>query len=894
MVNRRAPFSTAEESQQMRARRHLLVEAYRCFGHREARLDPLQPHTVTSIPDSTNDSLQSLEEWLKSIYCGNIGVEFEHIEAMEEREWWAHTMEKELHTYSQHTIGERRTAAKLMVQANAFELFVAKRFPGFKRYSGEGAESLYPLLNTLLVGASNVKACENAVIGMPHRGRLATLATLMKHPVEDIMAKIQGHSSMTDLGFVDDVTSHIGARTVIDGLKVTLLNNPSHLEIVGPVSMGNAKAKSDRTRTRSMNIQMHGDAAVVAQGCVHETINFSQLPGFHIGGSIHVVVNNRVGFTTQPETGRSTRYCTDMAKGSNAAILHVNGGDVDSVLTTAKLAISSWKKFGKDVWVDLNCYRRFGHNEVDDPSFTQPLLYGAINELGQEHNPPGTYTRTLINDKVLKESELKTWETQALSHLESEQSKSLDIIKTSKSNASKVKITTDNKGLHGLFGGRWKDMIVPSKHEMSAKCSTGVSQSILKTAIEASVQVPEDFKVHDRLMRTHVLPRKNLSSQLSDKTYKGTDSEVPTFDWSTAEAMAFGSLLSEGKGIRLCGQDSGRGTFSQRHAQLTCQNTGHRYTPLLEWAKGAHTNEKFRLINSPLSELAVLAFEYGYSLDDPNTLVIWEAQFADFGPCAQTVIDQFIASGESKWMRQTGLTLLLPHGLEGGGPEHSSARIERYLQLSSDISYGSSGNENKLPINYSPNIIVAHPSTPASYFHLLRRQLHATYRKPLIIITPKSLLRNPSCVSSITDITEGTAFSPVLGDSVAQSSASRVLFCSGKIYYDLLDKRSKTENSKDTAIIRLEQLTPFPTDEVLVELNRYSSAKSVMWVQEDGANAGAVAYLKPHLESVVSSSNMSANVKLEYRTRPAMATPAMGFAPNNTKQLQELLESCFD
>lgn len=846
-----------------------LVMAYRSLGHFQARLDPLSPapgpHPLLMLsefglsPTDLNQTfdtgnLQGLQRgtlreivaWLQDTYCRTIGVEYLHVQDTHVREWLQARMEP---NRNRPDFPRRRKLRILMKlhYAELFERFLHTRFPGQKRFSLEGAETLIPILDAIVEKSPDLGVKE-IVFGMAHRGRLNVLANILDKPYELIFAEFEGTVLPDSVAGDGDVKYHLGFSTdyvtARDGrLHLSLTPNPSHLEAVNPVVEGRVRAKQrrygDKDRKLGMPLLIHGDAAFAGQGLVAETLNLSQLPGYRTGGTIHVVVNNQIGFTTSPSDARSTTYCTDVAKMLEVPIFHVNGEDPEACVYVAELALDFRQTFGKDVVIDMFCYRRHGHNEGDDPSFTQPLMYKNIQDRPSLHE---VYTEQLI-----MRGDLSVEETEAIA----------DAFRTKAQRAFDT-VKADSHPMHqpAGFSGAWKGLQARYAHR---PVDTAISPAILDEIMDKSVLAPDGFHVHPKIHRI-------LDTRL--KTYRTKH----VVDWSTAEMLAFGSLLLENRSVRLSGQDSRRGTFSQRHAVLYDVETGKDYVPL----NHVRSNQSdFAVYDSLLSEAAVLGFEYGYALDEPNMLVLWEAQFGDFANGAQVIIDQFIAPGESKWARGNGVVLLLPHGYEGQGPEHSSARLERFLQLCAE-----------------DNMQVVNPTTPAQYFHVLRRQLARDFRKPLVIMTPKSLLRHKLTTSPVDDLAKGRFFE-VLDDEGRRSGAitagngadrvRRVVLCSGKVYYDLVEKREE-KKAQDVAIIRLEQFYPFPEEQLKAVVSGYRRARDWVWVQEESQNMGGWTFVEPRLRSLLDR-------PVEYVGRDASASPATGSLSVHQREQKELLEA---
>ncbi|CAK4625119.1 hypothetical protein LEN26_013753 [Aphanomyces euteiches] len=859
-------YASSVESLAVRA----MVSSFRRLGHLEAKLDPLgrevpasleelapasfstlfstpiSPGSEVNFPHPPSD-MQALYKQLRETYCGTVGVEIEHLRSKEERDWLAAEIENPSLAV---TPAMERNAWTSMQTAESFEHFLAKKFSSFKRYSGEGAEAMMPAIQTIFDTAAQ-HGTTDIVIGMPHRGRLALLVGILKYPVHQLLRKIQGFTDFPEGIFgLDDVSSHIAQSVDLGPIHVSLLHNPSHLEIINPVTTGKVRAKQDSGK-KAMALLLHGDAAFSGQGCVPEGLSLSQLPSFQTGGTVHIVVNNQVGFTTTRKDGRSTQYSTDVAKGFDIPVLHVNGEDIPAVIRAANIATQFRHKFGKDIIVDLVTYRRHGHNEVDEPRFTQPGMYGSITT---RPSLPAQYGEHLVQNNLLTPAKIETLKSKLNAHLEAELQKSSTYVPTTVA----------------AFEGNWKGLGQATTADMQAPVDTGVQTDVLKALALHSVTVPPSVAVHNRLERTHIQARQKMLEQ--DKV-----------DWATAEAMAFGSLLRDGHSIRLAGQDCRRGTFSHRHAAFTDQNTDEHYFPFRHLPKELNpTGCRFDVVNSNLSELAVMGFEYGYSWEDPRALVLWEAQFGDFFNGAQIVIDQFVASSETKWMRQSGLVLLLPHGYDGAGPDHSSGKPERFLQFVNSRAYETSDDTPELE---SINLSIVNLTTPAQYFHVLRRQQLRDFRKPLIVFAPKTLLRLAQATSTLDDLAPGNQFHPVLGDSIPTQDVKRVFLVSGKLYYDLVAQREQ-HNRHDTAIIRVEEWAPFPKDALQAELSKYSNAQDIVWVQEEPANQGAWAYVKVHLDKI--------GVSARYIGRPSLPATAQGLGKANAKEAQELMRQAWE
>lgn len=871
-----------------------LLQCFREYGHIEADIDPLQPRNFPDdskyLPKQRFDSIwkkliqldssqganyrdrvwngEQLYGHLKDAYCGKIGYEIQHLSSSEEKTWLANAIECS-EVYSS-TPSELLNSLTLMIMADTFENFLKKKYPSYKRYSGEGSESMFPFLNKILhLAAVKENDVSNVVIGMPHRGRLALLVSLLEYPAHKIFSKVDGNTEFPPIyKGVDDVTSHIATSMDKlygnDKVHVSLLPNPSHLECINAVVNGKTRAKIDNGE-KAISLLLHGDAAFAGQGCVPEGLSLSQLPGFTIGGSIHLIVNNQVGFTTTYPDSRSTRYCSDVAKSIDAPILHVNGGSIPHVLRAASLAMAYRTQFGKDIVVDLITYRRYGHNEVDEPRFTQPKMYAIIDKtvplahhFGQELEDAGV----ISSDRVQK------LQNRMSSHLQEEFEKA----------KSYAPMHVD------AFKQKWNICKQPKIADLYDSVETGTNLENLIDAGIASIDVPQHISIHDRLERSHILSRKRLLAMEANNI---------KLDWGTAEAMAFGTLIAEGYSVRLSGQDCRRGTFSHRHAAFTDQNSGSLYFPFDHWQKA---EGKFRIINSNLSEFAVMGFEYGYSLEDPRTLVLWEAQFGDFNNAAQIIIDQFLASGETKWMKQSGLVLLLPHGYDGAGPDHSSGKLERFLQLVDSPALDSVSSKQLIDwkeYTHNSNLIVVNATTPANYYHLLHRQQKRAFRKPVVLLAPKTLLRLPEATSSIHDMGPGTSFQPIYADESVKTPAKvrHVMLCSGKIYYDLVRERQSRLTSRareKVAIVRIEELAPFPFPQLVEYLGALHSMEEVTWVQEEPLNQGAWMYIRPHLEKIVQK-----QVPINYIGRQSLAASAVGTSKRHAEQAEEIFRQAF-
>jgi 2-oxoglutarate dehydrogenase E1 component len=836
-----------------------LITAYRELGHFLAQLDPLSdpresypqlelsefglsPADLDRAFDTTpfvglpRATLRELLKALRDTYCHTIGVEYMHIQDRRIRRWLQERMEPTRNRPRFDRAQKLRILSSLHY-AELFERFLHTRYTGQKRFSLEGAETLIPLLEAVVERAAEAGARE-IVLGMAHRGRLNVLANILRKPYEEVFAQFEDRYLPETLDGDGDVKYHLGFsgnRSNSRGRKIhlSLSPNPSHLEAVDPVVEGRTRAKQtlfgDADRRHGIPVLVHGDAAFAGQGLVAETLNLSQLAGYTTGGTLHVVVNNQIGFTTAPSDARSTVYCTDVAKMVEAPIFHVNGEDVEACVYVAELALDFRQAFNRDVVIDLFCYRRHGHNEGDDPSFTQPLMYSKIRGKPQ--------LSTIYNEQLVVTGELTVDEAEALDQkFEAKLQAALDEVRSGPAQYPVMR----------GFGGQWRGLTAHYSHD---PVETGVPSPTLRRIVESITRLPEGFAPHPKLppifkaWQTDLLQRRVVY-------------------WPLAELLAFGSLLLEGVPVRLSGQDSRRGTFSQRHSVLHDHRTGEAYIPLNALAPG---QAPYTPYDSTLSEAAVLGFEFGYSLDAPFTLVLWEAQFGDFANGAQVVIDQFVAASESKWQRDSGLVLLLPHGYEGQGPEHSSARPERYLQLCAE-----------------DNLQVCYPTTPAQYFHLLRRQMKRKFRKPLIVLTPKSLLRLRAASSPADELTEGH-FREVLDDESADpASVRRVVLCSGKVYYDLAEKRAQ-DKAADVAVVRLEQFYPLNEELLVRTLGRYPGAAEWVWAQEESQNMGGWTFIEPRLRAL--------GYSFEYVGRDASASPATGSHEVHVREQRELVEA---
>lgn len=843
---------------------------------------------LASMPGKV--TLRMILDQLRKTYCGTLAVEYMHIgdptkcnwirERVEQPKWLQYDKEKKLHIYER------------LCFADTFENFLAFKFNTTKRFGLDGGEAIIPALKAGIDRASELGAT-SFILGMPHRGRLNVLANVMRKPMDMIFAEFLGlHYSEDDhkksnetWGIAGDVKYHLGTsmdRTYPDGrtIHLSLVANPSHLECVNPVVLGKARAKQyycgnrEQDKKNVVPILLHGDAAFAGQGVVYETMQLAHVPDFDVGGTIHIIVNNQIGFTTNPCHSRSTPYCSDLGKAFNVPIFHCNGDDPLAVAAAVETAIEYRHEWGTDVIIDMICYRRNGHNELDQPLFTQPKLYKKI----QKH--PSTlkkFENELVSRGDLTQDEVDLIKKQCLEMYE----KDLEAAKSYKPKAS------------DWLSSKWSGFMSPK--QLSRIRSTGVDIETLRMIGIKAGSVPENFKLH-RQMQKIFEARRNMTEQ-------GTG-----IDWGTAEAMAFGSLLIEGNHVRITGQDVQRGTFSHRHAVVKDQDTEEEFTPLnnlvqmvdesspLELLRRPDTQAGLTCRNSILSEFAVLGFENGYSLENPNALIIWEAQFGDFSNGAQIIIDQFISSGEDKWLRQSGITLLLPHGYDGQGAEHSSCRLERFLQMTDeDPDYIPNMARNERIQIQKSNWQVVNCSTPANYFHVLRRQIHRDFRKPLIVVSPKNLLRHKACISTLEDMGPDTMFKRCydeVDDSIRENpeGVRTLVMCSGQIYYELLAER-ETLGRKDVAIVRIEQISPFPFDKIAQYTAKYSNAE-VVWAQQEPKNMGAYSYIAPRVETATRQINKDEK-RVRFVGRPVSAAPATGMGKIHQMEYQGIMNGVF-
>ena len=856
-----------------------LIRSYRQRGHLISKVDPLELREIEYLdelhPESygfnkedyknkiyldgiTNKDYSNIKEilyFLKKTYCGSIGYEYMHISNPSERKWIRDRVEKDENAL-QFTKNGKNAILNKLIQAEGFEKFLNTKFVGTKRFGLDGAESLIPALEQIIKIGGQFKIKE-VKIGMSHRGRLNVLANVLQKSYKRIFNEFAGEMNDDGEDTAGDVKYHLGASSdrEFDGnsVHVSLTDNPSHLEAVNPVVLGQTRAKQffhkDKERNKVIPILIHGDAAFAGQGIVAECFAMSGLPGHNTGGTIHIIINNQIGFTTSPRFARSSPHPSDIAKMVDAPIIHANGDDPEAVVYATRIATEFRLKFNRDVVIDLVCYRRFGHNEGDEPSFTQPLMYKKIRSHPSTTN---IYGKKLINENIIIEEDLN-----------------LKIKKFKDLLDQQFKTAKDYKPKIEWFEGTWS-RYKPEKGK-DKRGATGVDSNILLNISNKINEVPSASNIHKTIKKILETRKKNIEQGFG-------------IDWATAEALAFGSLLEEGYPVRLVGQDSGRGTFSQRHSVLRNQIDNSRYIPLNNISK---SQKNFEIVDSFLSELAVLGFEYGYSLVAPNTLTLWEAQFGDFANGAQVIIDQFIASGERKWKRASGLVMLLPHGYEGQGPEHSSARLERFLQLCAN-----------------DNLQIMNCTTPANYFHALRRQVLRDFRKPLIIMTPKSLLRNKYCVSELKDFSKENSFHRVMWDHSMDpkskgfiklknnSDIKKVILCSGKIYFDLLAAREKIKKN-DVIIFRIEQLYPFPAKSLVKELKPFAKNANFYWCQEEPKNMGAWLLVRDYIRWTLDTIKAKNN-EISYIGRIPDASPATGYAKRHLSEQQEIINKVFE
>ncbi len=849
-----------------------LVRLYRVRGHLGAELDPLGLSKKQGDPQELTLAFHGLAgkeaeevfvggvlglEWttvgalyarLREVYCGNVGLEYMHIADTEERRFLQDKFESPGDTIQFTPEGKKAILASVM-RGELYEEFLGKKYVGTKRFGLDGGESMIPALEAVIKhgGSSGVR---EIIYGMAHRGRLNVLANVMAKPYKVIFHEFSGGTANPeDVGGSGDVKYHLGTSTdrEFDGISVhmSLVPNPSHLETVDPVVLGKSRAqqaiRDDLSKKQQvLPVLIHGDAAFAGQGVVWESLSLSGVNGYDTGGCIHFIINNQIGFTTSPRFARNSPYPSDVAKGVMAPILHVNGDDPEAVTFACKLAVEYRQKFGRDVVIDMWCYRRFGHNEGDEPKFTQPLMYEVI---GKHPKVSRVYEQRLIDQGVIADGHRETVANEFVAMLEEE----FEAAKSYSANEA------------DWFGGRWAGLNKPADDETARRnIETAIEPKMFESLGRVLTEVPDNVNIHRTLGR--VLKAKSQMFESGEG-----------FDWATAEALAFGSLVMEGYGVRLSGQDSGRGTFSQRHAVWVDQKTEDKYIPLTTLPHG-----KFEVYDSTLSEYGVLGFEYGFASADPKSLVMWEAQFGDFANGAQIMIDQYIAAGEAKWLRANGLVLLLPHGYEGQGPEHSSARLERFLQLCA-----------------SDNIQVCNITTPANYFHVLRRQMLRTFRKPLVIMTPKSLLRHPMAKSPREEFLGEWQFKRIKSDTAMEPGTAddkkikRLVLCSGKVAYDLIEERD-AKGIDDVSIVRIEQLYPFPGEPLAVRLKRMTNLKEVVWCQEEPKNNGSWFFVQNQIEDSLTLAGHT-GMRPIYAGREASASPATGLAKRHQEQQAALV-----
>lgn len=889
----------------------LLVRAYQVNGHMKAKLDPLGLEE-REIPVDLDPALYGFTEadldrefflgvWrmsgflsenrpvqtlrsilnrLEQAYCGTIGYEYMHIPDRDKCNW----LREKIETVTPRGYNAERRLVMLdrLIWSTQFENFLATKWTAAKRFGLEGAETLIPGMKEMFDRSADM-GVESIVIGMSHRGRLNVLGNVVRKPLRQIFSEFSGGTKPASGEFgsytgTGDVKYHLGTsydRPTRGGKRIhlSLVANPSHLEAVDPVVVGKTRAKqyysNDKERKKNLAILIHGDGSFAGQGVVYETLHLSALPNYTTGGTIHMVVNNQVAFTTDPMSGRSSQYCTDVAKALNAPIFHVNGDDLEAVVHACELAAEWRQTFQSDVVVDIVCYRRFGHNEIDEPSFTQPKMYKVIRNHPQALD--------LYEKQLIEMGQLSKEEIDALH-------KKVNSILNEEFISSKEYVPNRRDWLAAYWAG------FKSPEQLSRIRNTGVKPEILKNVGKAITSIPETFKPHRAVKRVY-----DQRAQMIE-TEEGVD-------WAVGEALAFATLLVEGNHVRLSGQDVERGTFSHRHSVLHDQETGERYCPL-DHVIMNQPEEMFTVSNSSLSEFGVLGFELGYSMENPNSLVLWEAQFGDFANGAQVIFDQFISSGESKWLRQSGLVVLLPHGYDGQGPEHSSARLERYLQMSDDNPFVIPEMDPTLRTQIQQcNWQIVNVTTPANYFHVLRRQINRDFRKPLIVMSPKNLLRHKDCKSNLSEFDDvqghpgfdkqGTRFKRLIKDqndhSDLEEGIKRLILCSGKIYYELDEERQRLQR-KDVAICRVEQLCPFPYDLVQRELKRYPNAE-IVWCQEEPMNMGAYSYITPRLTTAMTALGRGKYEDIKYVGRAPSAATATGFSQLHVKEQREVVET---
>lgn len=846
-----------------------LVNAFRTWGHLAVELDPLNL-AQTKYPQELNYKQYHIseEDFENGTYPGNIfntenlfvkdifkrliktyssrfGLEFQHLENSNEKNWLANRVEKDS-GYIKPTKEHQIDIYNSIAQVAMFEKYLHTKFPGAKRFSIEGGESTITAIEQIIKTSAEY-GVEESVLGMSHRGRLSVLTKIMGKAYRAVFSEFADGTFFSEsLGIQGDVKYHLGASSKLKinnkNFHVSLTHNPSHLEAVSSVVLGRVRAKQeciqDQEHDKVMAILLHGDAAFSGQGSVMETLVLSNMNAYSTGGTIHIITNNQIGFTTNANASRSGTYCTDVAKMIDAPVFHVNGNDPEAVAYVAGIASQYRQKFKKDIFIDIVCYRKFGHNEGDEPMFTQPVVYERVNKM---ESLSKVYGERLLKENILTFQQVNQSQKKFKSFLDDELLE------------SKTYRSQNPDWLKGIWKG-----FSDSTDDAEDNIMTSIPVTIINMLVNKLSTIPNNFTAHTKIARIYGQRKKMLQSGLS-------------IDWGMGETLAYAALLHDGYHVRITGQDVERGTFSHRHAVIHDQKTNAKFIPL----SGLNESEAgtFRIHNSTLSEFAVLGFEYGYSLSSPKTLVIWEAQFGDFANGAQVIIDQFIASGKTKWMRMSGLVMLLPHGYEGQGPEHSSARVERFLQLCAN-----------------DNMTVANCTTPASFFHLLRRQMFRTFRTPLIVMTPKSLLRHKLAVSVLEDFTGDLCFQKIIKDDLLVSNVKKVIFCSGKIYYDLLKYRQDFQLD-NVALIRLEQLYPFPSTEVLTQLKRYKNANSIIWCQEEHKNMGSWNFVRDFFAKSLSVLDLPQDIK--YIGRKESASPAVGHAGLHSREQDELISSAF-
>ena len=842
-----------------------LIDGYRSRGHLFTKTNPVRErrkHKPTlelsnfNLSDTDLETvfnsgielgigaakLKDIVAFLEKTYCGSIGAEYKYLRTPEVLSWLENKMES-VHNTPSFSIDEKKRILNKLNEAVSFENFLGTKFLGQKRFSLEGAEALIPALDSVIEKGSAL-GIQEFVIGMAHRGRLNVLANIMQKTYKDIFAEFEGKGYSALSPFGGDVKYHLGYSTDVvtnngNNVHLSLCPNPSHLETVNGVVEGMTRSKIDfkydGDDARIAPILIHGDASIAGQGIVYEVIQMAGLDGYKTGGTIHLVINNQIGFTTNYKDARTSTYCTDIAKVTLSPVFHVNGDDVEALVYAINLAMEYRQRYKNDVFIDILCYRRFGHNESDEPKFTQPLLYKTIEK---HANPRDLYIQQLIGEGKLEASMAKEMEKAFRSILQERLNEAKEITSTYQ----------DVK-----FGGAWSDMRIATAKDFEVSPDTSVDEKTLLDVAQKISALPADKKFFKKIEKLF-----EERSKMANSTF--------VFDWAMGEQLAYGTLLAEGKRVRLSGQDVERGTFSHRHAVLTLEDSEEEYIPL---ANVAEKQAPFDIYNSHLSEYGVLGFEYGYAMANPNALTIWEAQFGDFFNGAQIVVDQYIASAETKWQRENGLVMLLPHGYEGQGPEHSSARIERFMELCADN-----------------NMQVTNCTTPANFFHAIRRQFSRDFRKPLVVFTPKSLLRHPKCISPLKEFTEGK-FQEVIDDvNVKAGDVTRVLFCSGKIYYELLEKQ-QADGIKNVAIVRVEQLYPTPLAQMEAVYTKYKKATEAIWVQEEPENMGAWPYL-------LRKTRKTFFKDMDVISRKESSSTASGFAKQHADQQAYILAKSFE